>query len=241
MGLFGRKQTSTSVDVTVLDGQHQLAIVGESHYQDALWRQAGVARGTEVRTESIAILVPEPDNQYDKNAIAVVLPTGRAGYLSREDAATYAPGLRSLMDEHKSPIALRCVIIGGGHIDDRAKSLGVWLYHSPSDFGIDTEAPPLRTGRSATRSRSWQDGLPDDSIKRIAYLRKALTVESAPVDRHFVCLSLEETLYKCRTVFASALEEYESVAEAHHNEMLSIVPALLSDFDGIPTLPSTSR
>jgi hypothetical protein len=176
MGLFGRKQDRSGVNVTLLDGHHRLAVVGESHYQDAIWRQAGAARGAEVRCESIAILVPEPENPFDPDAIAVVLPAGKAGYLSREDAAQYLPGLRALMAKHGAPIAVRCVIIGGGYNGQQAKMLGVWLDHDPADFGIEVEArhASVRTGEAAAGVRSWQSVLPDDSVKRIAHLRKAL-------------------------------------------------------------------
>jgi hypothetical protein len=225
------------VNVTVLEGRHQLAIVGESHYQNAIWQEAAATRGTEVRKDSIAILVPEPENEFDRNAIAVLLPTGKAGYLSRDDAQNYLPGLRTLMATHKSPIALRCIIVGGGYADGYAKSLGVWLSHDPTDFGLKAEPPPVRTGQAHSGVPTWRDGLPEDSIKRIAYLRKVLTVETAPIDRHFTYLTLEETLYKCRTIFPSALEEYESVALAHDDEMSTIAPALIIEFQGMPTLP----
>jgi hypothetical protein len=142
-----------------------------------------------------------------------------------------------LIARHKAPIGLRCVIVGGGYADGNAKSLGVWLSHDPTDFGLKAEPPPVRTGQAHSGVPSWRDGLPEDSVKRIAYLRKILTVETAPIDRHFTYLTLEETLYKCRTVFPSALEEYELAAVAHDGEMSTIGPALVAEFEGMPTLP----
>jgi hypothetical protein len=35
------------------------------------------------------VLVAEPNNQYDPNAIAIYSPAGHIGYLSREDALAY--------------------------------------------------------------------------------------------------------------------------------------------------------
>ena len=116
--------------------------------------------------------------------------------------------------------------------------LGVWLEHDPADFGIAVEAPRpvVRSGETSSGARSWQAGLPDDSVKRIAFLRRALATESAPIDRHFIFAILEESLYKCRDVFPSALTDYEATAVTHDAEMRTIIPALIAEFDGVPTL-----
>jgi hypothetical protein len=58
------------------------------------------------------MLTPEPKNQYDPNAIAVLLWAGgswsMAGYLSRTDAANYQPVFRHLAAGHQSPPAVTC-------------------------------------------------------------------------------------------------------------------------------------
>lgn len=238
MGLFSKKPKSTAVNVTVLDGSSQLEVVGESQYQEAIWQQAGVPRGNEVRVEALAILVPEPSNEHDRNAVAVWLPTGKVGYLNRTDAATYLPAIRALMAKHGTSIGLDCVIVGGGYHDGHAKSLGVWLHHDPVDFGLAPARASVRTGESQSGASSWQDKMPDDSVKRITYLRKVLTTMTDPFDRHYVYLELEETLYKARTVFPTALADYEAVATVHDGEMDTIAPALLARFDGMPMLPT---
>jgi hypothetical protein len=75
------------MQATLLEGNENLAIVGESHYQDNLWRLAGreADRSAPVRIEVTAILVAEPNNPYDTNAVAVWInglppgaPVGRA-------------------------------------------------------------------------------------------------------------------------------------------------------------------
>ncbi len=65
-----------------------VAIVGESQYQDALRRAKNSARDYGGRAHVTAVLAREPDNQYDPGAVKVMngaLET--MGYLSRELAA----------------------------------------------------------------------------------------------------------------------------------------------------------
>jgi hypothetical protein len=72
-------------------------VVGESHYQGTLERvyrnQGGKGHSLEVSAQ----LMPEPDNQYDPNAIRVTLEGDTVAYLTREKAAEYhdAIGLQS--------------------------------------------------------------------------------------------------------------------------------------------------
>jgi collagen type III alpha len=109
MGLLSRLTSAVRGDASVslvaepLAGGALLGIVGESHYQPALERMSKLAvRGvpplsvtTDVAVEEPdllwfqAVLVREPDNPYDANAIAVYSPAGKIGHLSRDDAERY--------------------------------------------------------------------------------------------------------------------------------------------------------
>jgi HIRAN domain len=91
MGLFKKKQPrGMKLELLELCGDGYLAVVGESHYQDALRRTASACTpGEEGRPSFQAVLVSEPNNPYDANAIAVLSTEGRLGYLSREDAIEY--------------------------------------------------------------------------------------------------------------------------------------------------------
>jgi hypothetical protein len=60
-------------------------VVGTSHYQDALLVLSGRQADEEIRVEKIAVLVPEPDNPHDPNAIAVHIDERLVGYLSRDE------------------------------------------------------------------------------------------------------------------------------------------------------------
>lgn len=79
-----------------LSGDRSVDVVGESHHQAALLDLAGGVRhygGVEL--EAVADLVPEPENRYDRNAVAVKIGGLVVGHLSREDAVDY----RALVDE----------------------------------------------------------------------------------------------------------------------------------------------
>src|SRR5689334_9128435 len=66
--------------VRLLGGGEDLEVVGESHYQEALWGISGARVGQSVRCAVTAVLVPEPQNAYDPNAIAVVISGHLVGY-----------------------------------------------------------------------------------------------------------------------------------------------------------------
>ena len=207
-----------------------LQVVGESHCQDALWREVGGGpSGAPVEVEVIAFLVPETDNPYDPNAISVHV-SDKVGFLPREDAARYRPGLLALQSKHGKPIALRAVIAGGGMRSDGPGMLGIFLKHDPTDFGLPA-ADHRRKGSGA------YDGAAHDPIRTIPVLRKRLERQRKPVDRHFTSNELEEALYRSRDVFASALDEYDECCRQHDSEMDKIIPALVREFGSIPHLP----
>lgn len=234
--LWGRARAH-EVDAVLIEGSEMLEVVGESYYQPAL-RQTVDSVGR----ETPALLMLEPDNQYDPNAIGVVVAGGKVGHLSREDAAAYAPGLSRLMAEHGKPIALNARIFGG---EPGKPSFGIFLYHDPDDFGVrsrnrfkerEADAGGVDTGGSS--AVGWSETLPSDRISAIAKLRKLLDVETDPIERHFMFNELEIVLYKCRDVFESALSEFEKTCERHHEEMPTIRPALMAEFEGMPRIPT---
>jgi hypothetical protein len=80
--------------VALLGGGEDLEMVGESFYQSNLWHLAGARPGEErVREDIYAVLVAEDNNPYDANAVAVWIDGLQVGYLSRENAQRYRPGL----------------------------------------------------------------------------------------------------------------------------------------------------
>jgi hypothetical protein len=108
--------TSTRFANHVLyEGRHDLEIVGESNYQDALWRAAGGRTTERIRVEIRAILAAEPDNPHDPNAISVWVDQRKVGYLWLPSVSTAGLGRR-----HGAPTLGRrqCRSSGGAlHID----------------------------------------------------------------------------------------------------------------------------
>lgn len=132
--LFGAPERSLTTSVVMFDGQRRdaiLPIVGESYRQDALERYVRIRNEQGVTHGNLtAVLVPEPSNAHDRNAIKVLLVDADAnaahvGYLSREDAKSYGPVVR-----HVSPrlIQARARLIGGWDDPLRGRgSIGVLL------------------------------------------------------------------------------------------------------------------
>jgi hypothetical protein len=239
-----------TVEATLYPGDDPLEVVGESHYQDALWRIVGGRRSEPVRYETEAVLEPEPDNAYDPNAIKILIGGAVVGYLSREDASAFRPGLLGLIEASPTArVALEAAIVGGGPRADGIGFLGVFLDYDPADFGLAPEVPAsartLRTGFSEALATdleddsydlSWYEELSANDVTAIKQLRSRLDAERDPIDRHYMLCELEKRLYKCRDAFASALDEFDDVCRQHDEEMDTIRPALLDKFGVIPVI-----
>jgi hypothetical protein len=239
-----------SIDATLYPGDEPLEVVGESRYQEALWSIVGGRRGEPVRYETEAILEAEPDNAYDSDAIKVLIDGALVGYLSREDAAIYRPGLVRLMETSPTGcVALEAAIVGGGPRSDGIGFLGVFLDHNPAHFGLAAQQTVsgrrLRTGFSDAMATdledesydlSWYEDLSQNDVTAIKQLRAKLESERDPIDRHYMLCELEKRLYKCRDAFASALDEFDAVCQSHDQEMDAIRRALFEKFGVIPVI-----
>ena len=97
--LMGRERTEqrATVRYTVLGGDDDLEVVGESNYQHALWNICGARPGERVRHPIVAVLTPEPQNPYDANAVAVYIGEHLVGYLDRQTAASYLDDVHRLI------------------------------------------------------------------------------------------------------------------------------------------------
>jgi HIRAN domain-containing protein len=116
LALAFRSDGSFTVTAEPLAAGALRSVVGESFYGPALERTAEMAvqgapplpvgRWVAVPVANRepdlpwfqAVLVREPDNRYDSNAIAVYSPAGKIGYLSREDAEEYQDVLIAVED-----------------------------------------------------------------------------------------------------------------------------------------------
>jgi len=100
-----RSEGSFTVSAEPLAAGSLRSVVGESFYKPALERTAAMAVNApplpvaasvaEIAEREPdlpwfrAVLMREPDNPYDSNAIAVYSPAGKIGHLSRGDAERY--------------------------------------------------------------------------------------------------------------------------------------------------------
>jgi hypothetical protein len=196
-----------------------------------------------------AVLVLEPDNQFDRNAIRVLVDGRLVGYLSRDDAEVYLPGLIRLMGSCEGGyVALEGHVVGGGDRGGRIGSLGVFLDHDPADFGIaphHTTGGTLRTGLSEAIATdleddsydlSWLNSLSSDDERAAQHLQRLLADEREPIDRHYMFCELESRLYHGREARPSALEDFDAACEQHHGEMSVLRPALVSKFGVVPVI-----
>jgi HIRAN domain len=107
----GSPQPSQPTTV-MLSGGLEVGVVGESHYQDALTAIGGGKRTESVRIPTQATLVPEPDNPYDPNAVAVYIAGRKVGHLPRPAAQAFAPVGRRLAGQQQVG-ACSATITGG--------------------------------------------------------------------------------------------------------------------------------
>ena len=129
-------------EAIVYEGSESLEVRGESRHQDLLHAIAGgrSAGWGEPPIEVVATLVPEPLNPYDQHAVAVFVGDDRIGYLDRDDAALYEPGISRLTQLTGRAVAVRGVLIGGFTMEDGTQAnYGIRLRHDPKQFGVMSE------------------------------------------------------------------------------------------------------
>jgi hypothetical protein len=109
-----------------LGNQTRVAVVGESFYQPALIAITGRSDWVEVQYPCMALLVLEPRNPHDPNAVRVEIKRQLVGYLSRADAVSYGPNLRLLARNRRLPCCE--ALISGRGPGSSTKNMGVFLY-----------------------------------------------------------------------------------------------------------------
>jgi hypothetical protein len=141
VALFKRKPTTSSgANVEVLTGDQWLEVKGESHYQRELESIAGPLTEEGHNIPIVSLLVREPDNPADRNAIAVhaVRPSDNqpiiVGYVNRDDAARMAPAL-DRMNRQGRAVGLDGLIRGGWDSGGSDTGFyGISLRYDPADF-----------------------------------------------------------------------------------------------------------
>lgn len=150
-------------------------MVGESYYQDALTKVTGGRRSHGVDMNCVAMLIPEPTNEYDRDAVAVTINGLKVGHLSREEARYYRPLVdRTIKAAGVATVEAR--ICGGWDrgASDRG-SFGVELYFSDRAPAQDQDhqyedplpqpgANEIRLRGSATLSVSNEEHYQDELL-----------------------------------------------------------------------------
>ncbi|MGP9557524.1 MULTISPECIES: HIRAN domain-containing protein [Psychrobacter] len=138
--------------------QFNTPIVGESNYQKALTKSYKDPNAF-VKGESAFVdvnLVYEPNNPYDKNAVAVVSTHGTLGYLSKQDTIRY----RHLCEGERETLSVRCKIYRG------SKGLyGSWVDLDLEDLAESPQS--LRKYKDAA-SQPTPPSLPESPKQKIS-------------------------------------------------------------------------
>lgn len=163
--------------VTVADQDEDMTIdvVGESHHHaDLAGLMATLRSGNEREVYTVAALVREPTNKYDRNAIQVVIHGRHVGYISRDDAEDMQPWLKR---RDRNGTVFVIARLGGGIAEDGyVGPIGVTLEQVPdiySENPTDGIAQPRRTTLRRGLKRR-----PKDCYRRVISRRQ--TTGSSP-------------------------------------------------------------
>lgn len=120
-------------------------VVGESHYLGHIKALLGKAHKPEGAEHLLpALLIPEPDNPHDRNAVAVQIGGQKVGYLPRDEAAPYSRVLQQLSAQGLVG-QVQARIWASDYADFTVDRRG--NYHETSRFGagirLDLAAPHL--------------------------------------------------------------------------------------------------
>jgi hypothetical protein len=170
-----------------LSGDGRKAVVGESRYQQALARGV-VSSGFENCPQVTALVVPEPNNPFDQNAVRVdILVDGgstTAGYLARDVAPRYQPVLLYL--EERGLVGACPARITGGSAQ---QSYGLFLHlNSAEDLIVENLTDDIELVEPArlvtvTREEDHQDVLAEFGPGTRPFTRVAATLRSSTVTR----------------------------------------------------------
>lgn len=126
MGLFDRLRGNPS-QILALPGGADVEVKGEAGYQGALSAICGGRSSAGHHRPVRALLVREPSNTYDPNAVKVTVRGRLVGYLSRPEAARYAPALDLLAGRGLTGECDATIVGGWDRGDGDTGHFGIWL------------------------------------------------------------------------------------------------------------------
>lgn len=116
---LGGTGVSARTGVVQGDGHCGMRVAGTSHHQSELETLAGGRTSESAHQKCTALLLPEPDNPYDPDAVAVYIVANGAktgiGYLPHDIAPLFN---QSLSVEGFSAAGCQAKIVGGWHSED---------------------------------------------------------------------------------------------------------------------------
>ncbi|MDO8458528.1 MAG: HIRAN domain-containing protein [Burkholderiaceae bacterium] len=94
-------------------GYFEFDVVGESYYQSNLKQIAGDHGKQSAEVTTIATLMPDNDNKFDKNAVRILVAGRTVGYLTREDAPRFRRRLSSCKLGSTALTTCDALVVGG--------------------------------------------------------------------------------------------------------------------------------
>lgn len=114
-------------------GSFEVPVVGEQSYVQNFERIFGKRTIDGIDVQCTALLIPEPNNPYDKNAVRVLIDGILVGYLERASAKNVCASLKR-MDKWGVALQVQARVKGGWYRSaSDSGDFGVWL-----DFPSET-------------------------------------------------------------------------------------------------------
>lgn len=131
MGIFGRKTESRRVAELGGDGTYSCSdVVGESFHRDELLELIGKAPQIERETGEVfmtALLLADRTNQYDSNAVAVIVDGKLVGHIARGQTEVFHSTFKTVGVMGYSPDGFYCKAVIGWSGDVQSAPIGVRL------------------------------------------------------------------------------------------------------------------
>jgi hypothetical protein len=111
-----RKSKKATSQRTTQGRNYAVAVAGTSKYQSSLERICGGRTGSAADKEVVAELHDERENEFDNQAVRVMIEGLKVGYLSRDDARK----VRKILGKNglREPIGIPAMIVGGWYRGD---------------------------------------------------------------------------------------------------------------------------
>jgi hypothetical protein len=154
---------ASQLAVVMLGGGFEVRVVGESYYQDALTAIVGGKGPESVRIPTQATLVPEPDNPYDPNAVAVYIAAGRSGTFHDRPPRPSLRWAGDSPDNNRSALVRRplpAAGTAGTATRDTSASSSTWPIPTSCRRATDYESLPRRLWRCPVPSSQVRSSVP---------------------------------------------------------------------------------